>query len=47
MLLGGELFDQVIKESEKDTVMNEITANLRFYQICYTIALVWLASSVV
>ena len=41
---GGELFDQVIKESEKDTVMNKITAELRFYQICHTISLVWLAS---
>ena len=40
---GGELFDQVIKESEKNTVMNEITVKLIFYQICHTIALVWLA----
>ena len=35
---GGELFDQVVKESEKDTVMNEMVAKLRFYQICHTIA---------
>merc|ERR1719233_554645 len=35
---GGELFDQVVKESEKDTVLNEMTAKLRFYQICHTIA---------
>ena len=30
----GELFDQVVKESEEETLMNEVTAKLRFYQIC-------------
>ena len=32
--LDGELFDQVGKESEKETSMHEVTANLIVYQIC-------------
>ena len=28
----GELFDQVVKESEEETLMNEVTAKLRFYK---------------
>ena len=30
----GELFDQVVKESEEDTLKNEVTVKLRFYQNC-------------
>ena len=30
----GKLFDQVVKESEYETLMNEVTAKLIFYQIC-------------
>ena len=35
---GGELFDDVVRESERDSRMNEVTAKLGFYQICHTIA---------
>ena len=31
---GDELFDQVVRESEEETLMNEVTAKLRFHQIC-------------
>ena len=34
---GGELFDQVIKDYESNT-LTEIVAKFRFYQICHTIA---------
>ena len=30
----GEVFDQVARESEDETLMNQVTAKLRFYQIC-------------
>ena len=30
----GELFDQVLKESEEETLMHEVTSKLRFHQIC-------------
>ena len=36
--VGGELFDEVVRESERDSRMNEVTAKLRFYQNCHTIA---------
>jgi len=29
-----EILDQVEKESEEETLMNEVTAKLRFYEIC-------------
>ena len=29
-----ELFYQVVKESEEETLNHEVTAKLRFYQIC-------------
>ena len=29
----GELFDQVLRESEEETLMNEVTAKLSFRQI--------------
>ena len=32
--LGGELFDKVVRESGEETLMNKVTAKLRFYQIC-------------
>ena len=31
---GGDIFDLVVKESEEETLMNEVAAKLRFYQIC-------------
>ena len=30
----GELFDQVVKKSEEETLMIEVTTKLRFYHIC-------------
>ena len=45
----GELFYQVVKESEEETLMNKVTAKLRFYQIsisyinekCYRRKIIW------
>ena len=31
----GEILDQAEKESEEETLMNEVTAKLRLYQICF------------
>ena len=30
----GELFDQVVRESKEETLINKVTAKLRFSQIC-------------
>ena len=32
----GELFDQVVKESEKETMISEVTSKPRFYHIWIT-----------
>ena len=45
----GELFDQVVKESEEETLINEVTVKVRFYQIrisfidekCYRRRIIW------
>ena len=30
----GELFDQVVRESKEETLINKVSAKLRFSQIC-------------